>query len=155
MQITRRARTLPGFIASLSADYSAGIIAEIRHKSNTPFAPPNVVLSPLDHSARRGFIQGCGKRRRCFYPARRTATHLACDLYRVSRRGFIRGRANRQSVSPHGTTRQTETESQHTYDGACDWDARRDETAAVFASPELAAEITRRNHKRTEYSVRP
>ena len=34
-------------------------------------------------------------------------------------------------------------------------DARRDETAAVFASPELAAKITRRNHKRTEYSVRP
>ena len=47
MQITRRARTLPGFIASLSADYSAGIIAEIRHKINMPFAPRTLFSLPL------------------------------------------------------------------------------------------------------------
>ena len=47
MQITRRARTLPGFISSPSADYSAGIIAEIRHKINMPFAPRTLFSLPL------------------------------------------------------------------------------------------------------------
>ena len=58
-------------------------------------------------------------------------------------------------IAPQAAIREKETESPHAYDGAFIWDARRDERAAVFASPELAAEITRRNHKRTEYSVRP
>ena len=66
MQITRRARTLPGFISSLSADYSAGIIAEIRHKINMPFAPRTLFSLPLiiAHGAvKQGVLKG-------FQPAR-------------------------------------------------------------------------------------